>query len=679
MPTNLFTVLTNGLIDSDDKASIVCPKITDADGELNKDSLYLDISLLQEDPSKSISDIISFGNDSVETLTLNGLENISSTLNVDVDTLRDIRDVSIDFSIKIDNLVDPSLVFLNQTSISFDHLFLSFFGSYRDSTPISTYEISSVTPNFLDGVKARLSALRTIFPLANISVLPIYHPTRLDNYDAFYDTGLRNYLTYIERLGPYGDEFDPLFVTPENRYPNIADRLFDDIIAGTVSLVSPLGSDIPPKPTDENPNPEPPQNEIVKEQLEAGITFFNRSYSADVPTGGSTNVGPIAEKIDFSYNHTVTFNDLDIPPSGQNYITFSFFDQLINDINELNDSPSFSNNINRLYLRAAKSQTSVFFPISEILSFPTEVEETTQINQTNAYVAQGQLFNLDLFNTSGCDLPPLPLSSDQLQAIQDIITGEVFRSPVEDVVNSALSGGGEILESLANAVDIDLIDNAGNPLSTYIDDQGVVRVYTATQFLNEKVSQLTTISNEFQDHAYRLSGASNYKDGFEPGGGVGDLPGLVGLQSLAQSYNNVKNAIDSGNIGQAVVDHYSPFFSSILGPGQALYDSVDSLLNGNIRGFLSEFPITDQRLDLSDATVDQLEQLISLGNSTLDLVTSVRNLIDSDNATYFAALDYLSKSSLGFSVLSMLEDPCFGQKLLSQISKPDLKGLLNIT
>ena len=676
MPTNLFTVLTNGLIDSDDKEIIVCPKITDADGELNKDSLYVDISLLQEDPSKSVSDIISFGNDSIETLISNGLENISSTLGVDLDTLRDIRDVSIDFSIKIDNLVDPSLVFLNETFISFDHLFLSFFGSYRDSTPISTYEISSVTPNFLDGVKARLTALRRIFPFANISVLPIYDPTRVDNYDAFYDTGLRNYFTYIERLGPYGDELDPLFVPPGNRYPSIADRLFDDIIAGTVSLVSPLGSDIPPKEPPESP---PPQNEIVKAQLESGITFFNRSYSADVPTGGSTNVGPIAEKINFSYNHTVTFNDLDIPPSGANYITNSFFDELIDDINELNDSPSFTNKIDRLYLRAARSQTSVFFPISEILSFPTTVEETTQINQTDAYIAQGQLFNLDLFNTSGCDLPPLPLSSDQLQAIQDIITGEVFRSPVEDVVNSALSGGGEILESLANAVDIDLTDNAGNPLSTYVDDQGVVRVYTATQFLNERVSQLTTISNEFQDHAYRLSGASNYKDGFEPGGGVGDLPGLVGLQSLAQSYNNVKNAIDSGNIGQAVVDHYSPFFSSILGPGQALYDSVDSLLNGNIRGFLSEFPLTDERLDLSDATVDQLQQLISLGNSTLDLVTSVRNLIDSDNATYFAALDYLSKSSLGFSVLSMLEDPCFGQKLLSQISKPDLKGLLNIT
>ena len=197
--------------------------------------------------------------------------------------------------------------------------------------------------------------------------------------------------------------------------------------------------------------------------------------------------------------------------------------------------------------------------------------------------------------------------------------------------------------------------------------------------MTERINLITERSQEFQDHAYRLSGVSNYKEGFSPGGGVGDLPGLVGIQSIAQNYNNIKNAIDSGNIGQALVDHYSPFFSSILGPGQALYDSIGSLVNGNIRGFLSEFPLKDGRLDLSRASQEQLGRVISLGNATLDFVSSIRNLIDSDNATYFAALDYISKSSLGFSVLTMAEDPCFSQKLLGQIAKPDLKGLLNIT
>jgi hypothetical protein len=38
----------------------------------------------------------------------------------------------------------------------------------------------------------------------------------------------------------------------------------------------------------------------------------------------------------------------------------------------------------------------------------------------------------------------------------------------------------------------------------------------------------------------------------------------------------------------------------------------------------------------------------------------------------------MAKSTLGFSVLTMAEDPCFSQKLLGQIAEPDLKGLLNI-
>ena len=171
---------------------------------------------------------------------------------------------------------------------------------------------------------------------------------------------------------------------------------------------------------------------------------------------------------------------------------------------------------------------------------------------------------------------------------------------------------------------------------------------------------------------------SSSLEGFGEGGGIGDLPGLSGLQAIATNYNNIRNAIDGGNIGEALVDHYSPFFSSILGPGDALYESFNSLINGDIRNFINTFPIKDGRLDLSEATQDQLKGLISLGNNILDFEESIRNLIDSDNNLYFAALDYVAKSTLGFSVLTMLEDPCFSQKLLGQIVKPDLKGLLNI-
>ena len=142
--------------------------------------------------------------------------------------------------------------------------------------------------------------------------------------------------------------------------------------------------------------------------------------------------------------------------------------------------------------------------------------------------------------------------------------------------------------------------------------------------------------------------------------------------------SNVKNSLDSGTLGQDLIDHYSPFFGSILGPGDQLYESLNTLLDGDFRNFLTQFPINDNRLDLSEATVQQISELRALGESAFALRDSIRNLIDSDNLTYFAALDYLAKSTLGFSVLSMLEDPCFSQKLLGQIAKPDLKGLLNI-
>ena len=74
-----------------------------------------------------------------------------------------------------------------------------------------------------------------------------------------------------------------------------------------------------------------------------------------------------------------------------------------------------------------------------------------------------------------------------------------------------------------------------------------------------------------------------------------------------------------------------------------------------------------------------MENLLQLGRDVLDLQVSIENLIESDNATYFAALDYIAKTTLGFSVLTVMEDPCFSQKLLGQIAKPDLKGLLNLS
>ncbi len=690
MTIDLFTVLRNDLINEDLKPLIFSPKIEELGGAVNKDAIFLDVTQLEKvflteeeenagvQPFSSFSSVIEFGNSDINTMFANAVFNLPILLGKTFEEIQDIKDVNLNFSFVIDDMIDPNLLFLNGTEISFDHFFLSFFGTYRNNIPTGSYELSGVLPNFLEGIRRRLTVIENIFPSANISITPIYNPTYLSSdYDSYYSDGLRNYFTYIDRLGPYGDENDPLFVLPDDRNVSTARNIFDSVTEGNVRLLSPIDSDIPPIPPAGEEEQPAPQLSIVRDQMERAYDLFNRSFSATVPLpiGGSTTVGSLIDKVGIAFNHSVTFEDLDNPPSNETYISQDFFSNLIDSIIEFNTTTVVAN---KFYLRTNNIGVNAFLPEGAIISLPDD-DVPTQITQTDEYIATGQLFNLDLFNTSGCDLPPLPLSDDELQAIKDIISGEVFRSPVEDAVNGVLSGTGQILSDLSNAIDIPLTDELGNPLSTSVDSQGTLRINTAVGFLTERINLITERSQEFQDHAYRLSGVSNYKEGFNPGGGVGDLPGLVGIQSIAQNYNNIKNAIDSGNIGQALVDHYSPFFSSILGPGQALYDSIDSLVNGNIRGFLSEFPLRDGRLDLSRASQEQLGRVISLGNATLDFVSSIRNLIDSDNATYFAALDYISKSSLGFSVLTMAEDPCFSQKLLGQIAKPDLKGLLNIT
>ena len=100
-----------------------------------------------------------------------------------------------------------------------------------------------------------MNVIRNIFTSANISITPIYNPTYLSSdYDSFYSDGLRNYFTYIDRLGPYGDVSSPLYVEPNDRDVGLARNIFDSVTEGNVRLLSPIDSDIPqsPPPGEEN-------------------------------------------------------------------------------------------------------------------------------------------------------------------------------------------------------------------------------------------------------------------------------------------------------------------------------------------------------------------------------------------------------------------------------------------
>ena len=249
------------------------------------------------------------------------------------------------------------------------------------------------------------------------------------------------------------------------------------------------------------------------------------------------------------------------------------------------------------------------------------------------------LIDLDLFDPGGCETPPLPFNPEQIEVIKKVVSGEAFENPVSGAVNKALNGLSNALDKLEN-----LDDPAGSD---------AVLLASALRSTRDVVV-------EFSDHSDRLSGVLDSD---------GEVPGLAGLNSLAKSFNNVKNALE-GNPAEAVIDHYSAMFSGILGPGSSAFNTVNALIDGDLQQVIGELEALEPG--------DQFPDLSSIVNSVTDLQEGITSIIDNDNNLALAAVDFLAKVSLGTSVLQMADDPCFGQKLLQQIGSPDIKGLLNL-
>ena len=245
------------------------------------------------------------------------------------------------------------------------------------------------------------------------------------------------------------------------------------------------------------------------------------------------------------------------------------------------------------------------------------------------------LIDLDLFDPGGCETPPLPFNPEQIEVIKKVVSGEAFENPVSGAVNGALNG----------------LSNALGKLEGRTGD--AVLLASALQSARDVVV-------EFSDHSDRLSGVLDSD---------GEVPGLAGLNSLAKSFNNVKNALE-GNPAEAVIDHYSAMFSGILGPGSSAFNAVNALIDGDLQQVIGELEALEPG--------QQFPNLSSIVNSVTDLQEGITSIIDNDNNFALAAVDFLAKVSLGTSVLQMADDPCFGQKLLQQIGSPDIKGLLNL-
>ena len=254
------------------------------------------------------------------------------------------------------------------------------------------------------------------------------------------------------------------------------------------------------------------------------------------------------------------------------------------------------------------------------------------------------LIDLDLFNPSGCETPPLPFSPEQIEVLKSVVDGTAFENPVAGVVNQVNSA------AVAAVSKVDSLVGNVNDFFGKLPD------------ISDALEDLSAHISDFSQHADRLSGVTDVSN-------LVDLPGLAGLNSLASNINNVKNSIEQDTFGEDVVDHYSAMFSSILGPGSTLFEGANALIEGDLEAFLGQVEASGN-VNFSKAN--------SILNSINQIGEDIQNIIESDNDYALAAIDYLAKVSLGTSVLSMVEDPCFGQKLLQQVVKPDIKGLLNI-
>jgi len=261
------------------------------------------------------------------------------------------------------------------------------------------------------------------------------------------------------------------------------------------------------------------------------------------------------------------------------------------------------------------------------------------------------VFQRPLLDVTGCDIPDLSFTGLE-KAVLELMgsTAETFVNPIEGAMGEIQGAIGESLQKLG-----------GEEFNIPFGGEGD----TVGGFLSGKLDGLNSGIDEFRVHTDRLSGVSSVLDigggAYGPGGIQGEYPGLAGLHSLATQVNTLKNSLKDPL--QAAKDHYSPIFNSLFGPGDDMIRSVQSLVDGDVSNFLTNFPF-DQ--DTSG--------LVELGSKVSDLQSNITNLINDDNLAYEAALDFVLKKTVGFSVLSMLEQPCLGKKLFDKIAGGDLKG-----
>jgi len=277
------------------------------------------------------------------------------------------------------------------------------------------------------------------------------------------------------------------------------------------------------------------------------------------------------------------------------------------------------------------------------------------------------VFTRPLLDVTGCDIPSLDLSAAE-KAIMELVGSDdgAFTNPIEEAMTAVQGSLGEAIAGINTSLGVTFNDADGNPV---LDEDN--NPLTTFGFLSQELGKLDSGIDDFRIHSDRLSGVSIAdafgSDTYGPGGIQGEYPGLGGLHSVASQFNTLKETLRDP--AQAAEDHYSPIFNSLFGPGDDMMRSIQSLVEGDVANFMTNFPTGGN---------ESLAELSNLGANIADLQASIPALINDDNLQFEFALDFIAKQTTGLSVLSMLDEPCFGTRLLDKIGSPDFKSIAGL-
>lgn len=292
--------------------------------------------------------------------------------------------------------------------------------------------------------------------------------------------------------------------------------------------------------------------------------------------------------------------------------------------------------------------------------------------------------NQDFIDLSGCNvIDLLPLDDKQKELVNKALSGELFTNPVQALITEAFNTVGEFVDEVQGAVGsaVQLMaDEAGEALQgvlTIVDPTALpdgTRPENVFEFISRKSNQVTSSVALLQQQTEILSGLSlldkdtrqaqgGSGNEYNTDGGIDEFPGLVGITNLAQGFNQTVNSLDPDNLQ----DRFSGFFDSVTGQGSELMEGFNAAARGDIGDALAAFRGDDGNLSFDDATQDSLLGIIEAYESVNAAANAVEALVNNERALTALAVDYLTKTVFGFSILALLADPCFGKKIAEKI------------